>query len=483
MFPKKTLPFIKYFLERINQGIDKHQPGAKLSALQQLWIGFCLMGIVVTNSICWYKFQRASISVYKAPALSWMFRKAAIPWNFLLQVSVCVILEEYNINRGVLALDETNNKRAKNTSNIYLAHKIKDKKTNGYINGQSIVFLLLVTPLATIPVGFEFYMPDPQLTAWNKEDRRLKKLKVPSRQRPRKPERNPLYPTKHRIALNLLARFKKQHPDIYIKLVVADALYGNSAFVNEAQSIFGTQVISQLRRDQKLTFQNKELTLDQYFGQRNLAVVQSIQIRGHKQVQALVSSARIWVNAHKKKRFVIALKYPGETDFRYLVASDMSWRTIDIIEGYTLRWLVEVFFEDWKLYEGWGQLTKQPGEDGARRSLLLSLLLDHCLLLHPAQKARIEGKLPACTVGSLRDRVRMECLLASIEQFFGTEERQKSLQQLAQSIEQSFPLAPSKKHFSGREFGDLEPAPSLKYRAERALAAPSPSSVLLDKAS
>jgi hypothetical protein len=42
---------------------------------------------------------------------------------------------------------------------------------------------------------------------------------------------------------------------------------------------------------------------------------------------------------------------------------------IDIIQAYSLRWLVEVFFEDWKLYEGWGQrpnnLTKrdQPKPD------------------------------------------------------------------------------------------------------------------------
>jgi hypothetical protein len=28
---------------------------------------------------------------------------------------------------------------------------------------------------------------------------------------------------------------------------------------------------------------------------------------------------------------------------------------MDITQTYTLRWLVEVFFEDWKLYEGWGR--------------------------------------------------------------------------------------------------------------------------------
>ena len=85
------------------------------------------------------------------------------------------------------------------------------------------------------------------------------------------------------------------------------------------------------------------------------------------------------VGAHARKRFVIALNYPGETDPRFLVATDLSWRTLDIIQVYSLRWLAEVFFEDWKRHEGWGRLAKQPGEEGSSRSLTLSLLLDHAL--------------------------------------------------------------------------------------------------------
>ena len=58
---------------------------------------------------------------------------------------------------------------------------------------------------------------------------------------------------------------------------------------------------------------------------------------------------------------------------------------------------IEVFFEDWKLYEGWGQLAPQWDEEGSSRGLTLSLLLDHALLLHPQPRARIENNLPACT--------------------------------------------------------------------------------------
>jgi len=35
-----------------------------------------------------------------------------------------------------------------------------------YIWGQSLVFLLLVTPKISIPVGFVFSQPAPQLSVW-----------------------------------------------------------------------------------------------------------------------------------------------------------------------------------------------------------------------------------------------------------------------------------------------------------------------------
>ena len=102
---------------------------------------------------------------------------------------------------------------------------------------------------------------------------------------------------------------------------------------------------------------------------------------------AIVGSARMYVCAHKTKRFIIALKYAGEETYRYLMASDLTWRTLDIVQGHTLRWLVELCVQDWKGHEGWNQLTKQPGVEGARRSVILRLLVDHSLFFHPDQQA------------------------------------------------------------------------------------------------
>ena len=56
--------------------------------------------------------------------------------------------------------------RSRNTSKIAGVHKVKDKKTGGWFNGQEFVFLILVTDTVTIPLGFHFYIPDPALKEW-----------------------------------------------------------------------------------------------------------------------------------------------------------------------------------------------------------------------------------------------------------------------------------------------------------------------------
>src|SRR5215510_452525 len=415
MFLRTPLPFVKEFVDELNTTLETDQPGRGLSRLQRLWLAFCLTGILVTNSVCWARFERAGLGTYSLAALSWIFRKATIPWGCLLQMSVTVILRQYGIAQGSLVVDDSDKKRCKVTKRIFKAHKLHDKTSGGYINGQSLVLLLLETTVVTLPVGFAFYMPDPALTAWKKEDAKLKKQGVPPNSRPPLPERNPAYPSKQEIALTLLEEFRRAHPTIAVQMVLADALYGTHPFMEQAAKLFGTQVISQLHKNQNVRFRNKLINLEKYFTQ-SPGVPQRVRIRGDEEVTVMVSSARLYVEAHHKKRFVIALKYADEMDYRYVVASDLSWRTLDIVQGFTLRWLVEVFLEDWKVHEGWGQLTKQPDEDGSSRSLILSLLLDHCLLCHPHQRARLENKLPACTVGSLQQRTRVDSLLAFIRE-------------------------------------------------------------------
>lgn len=466
MFSKVVPQYVEEFLDALSGSLEEKQAGTGLTRLQRLWLGVCLMGIVVTESVCWARFERASLGACSQAALSWMFRKARIPWHRLLHHGVEVVLRRYGVSSGVLGIDDTERRRAKQTSRIHLAHKLKDKKTGGYINGQSILFVLLVTPKVTVPVDFAFYMPDPRYSAWSKEDERLRRQKVPKKDRPPEPCRDPRYPTKQQLALELLYRFKREHPSIKVQAVLADALYGTGTLSEEANKAFGTQFISQLRKDQNVEFRGKELQVQDYFNRVNPGVWHKLTLRGHKDVRACISSARLQVCAHEKKRFVVAIKYEGESEYRYLFATNLSWRTEDIVRTYSLRWLVEVFIEDWKLYEGWGRLAKQTGEDGSGRGLILSLLLDHCLLLHPEQTARVEDKLSACTVGSLRERLRIESIVECFRHLLGSSAPGHNLDRLREAIEEFFPLRPSTKHLAPVDIGRLEPTPSLRYRAE-----------------
>jgi hypothetical protein len=73
------------------------------------------------------------------------------------------------------------------------------------------------------------------------------------------------------------------------------------------------------------------------------------------------------VRSHdKQKRMIIAMKYEGETEYRYLVATNTSCLPETIIKEYALRWLVEVFIQDWKGQSGWFPLSKQQGESAAK---------------------------------------------------------------------------------------------------------------------
>ncbi len=116
-------------------------------------------------------------------------------------------------------------------------------------------------------------------------------------------------------------------------------------------------------------------------------------------------------------------------------------------------------------------MTKQTDEEGYSRCLSLSLLCDHCLLLHPAQLARIEDKLPACTVGSLRACVQVESLIEFMTGVIVSDNPEQQLAWVAAQAQEVFRLNDSSKHMVGRELGRLEPTPALKHLVRNMLKA------------
>jgi hypothetical protein len=465
----KPAPLVSAFVDAVDEAIRAHSPSHGMSARQRAWLACCVTAVLVTNSICWARFERASLGSSSLAALSWMFRHSKMPWDELLVASVRGSLRHYGLHSGSLVLDDTDNKRAKAAHTLAHLYKLRDQDSGGYVWGQSLVFLVWVTPKISIPVGFAFYQPAPELSAWYKQDKALKKPGIPQKQRPSQPPANPLYPTKQALALYVLAQVKTQHPDGKVNGITADALYGTAPLVDGASAMFGgVQVISPIRSNQNVRLHKREQNVSDYFA-THPGTLHTIRIRGGQEVVAIVGSARLYVCAHKTKRFVVALKYEGEDAYRYLIASDLTWRTLDIVQGQTLRWLVEVFIQDWKSYEGWSPLTKQPGAEGARQSVILSLLVDHALFFHPDQHAQLTHNLPAYTVGSLRAHVQVACLVDVVERLVSSEAPQEQLHRFTHALHQMFACGRSKKQMIQRQLGRLGPTASLKYRADEVM--------------
>lgn len=82
----------------------QHIGEKSLSKCQSRWFIIVLMGIIITNSFNWAAFSRRSLGQFKESRLRWVFRKALIPWLRLLQASTSLVLNHYNMTKGVLIL-------------------------------------------------------------------------------------------------------------------------------------------------------------------------------------------------------------------------------------------------------------------------------------------------------------------------------------------------------------------------------------------
>lgn len=427
-------------------------------------LAFIIVGVIVTEALNWAAFERRSLGKVKPSNLRWFCYSSKVYWHHLLEASTRYVLHQYGVSSGVLAIDDTEKKRSKRTTKINGVYKMRDKGTSGFCMGQGVVIMVLVTDTATFPVDFRFFTPDPVLAQWRKQDKHLRKKGVAQKDRPKPPEPDHCrYPTMQALAVDMVRDFIKRFPEVVIKGVLADALYGTGEFMDQIKQITGgAQVVSQIRSNQIVSNRNSRARVDAMFA-RQRGVESTLTVRGAKERQVTMLSARLFVKAHNKRRFVIALKYPGEEEYRYLVASDLSWRHTDIARLYTLRWLVEVVIQDWKAHGGWNRLSKHQGKKGSERGVILSLLCDHLLLLHPEQFVRLNNKKPGLPVGCLVERLKMEALVGTIREVIESPDPEKSLEELIKAIEKTLPTRDSSKHMSGLDLGRQESTESLAH--------------------
>ena len=452
MICENGLPFINDYVDNLNKILKSNN--CELTKTQSLWMKFILLGILVTNTVCWNKIERFSIGAYKHTAISWMFINAKLAWNKLLRSSVLHLIEVYKITSGVLAIDDTGKNRSKNTTTIATVHKVKDKKTAGYVNAQELVYLLLIANGVSLPVGFRLYEPDPMLKKVKQQRTLLKAKKVAKQYWPVIPMRSKDYPTKPELALSLLSEFVNNYPQVKIIAVVADALYSAQSFVKQATAITKQkQIITEIRSTQNIIVNNVTIQVAKFFKPYH-GTKSTVQLRYNDQHITYVAHKCV-IKAHAKKYWVIALKYDNEENYRYIIATDMSYLAYDVIKTFALRWLIEVFIQDWKAHEGWNSMAKQPGVDGSIRGIILSLLCDHALLTHPQQIALYRKWEPACTVGSLREKVIMESLLQFMDQIINSENPAQLLNDYKERLNQIFQLRQSTKHMRNNYFNEI----------------------------
>ena len=104
MIINDSLPFIRSYVNAINQALIDNGSNRAMTAIQCYWLSFVILGLLVTNSLCWSRFERFALKEYSASAICWMFKKAKIAWELLLYASVLKIIESYNIRYGVLVI-------------------------------------------------------------------------------------------------------------------------------------------------------------------------------------------------------------------------------------------------------------------------------------------------------------------------------------------------------------------------------------------
>ena len=178
------LPIINDYVDALSDSLKSIKPSAQLTRAQKAKLAFIIIAIIVTETFNWAAFERRSLGKVKPSSLHWFLYSAKVYWHRLLEASTRHILIQYGVRSGTLAIDDSEKKRSKRTTQIDGVHKMKDKGTSGFCMGQGLVFMVLVTDIATFPVDFRFFTPDPALTQWRKQDKRLREKGVAKKDRP-----------------------------------------------------------------------------------------------------------------------------------------------------------------------------------------------------------------------------------------------------------------------------------------------------------
>ena len=99
---------------------------------------FCVTAVLVTNSICWARFERQPRHLF-AGSLVLDVSTQQDTLGSILVASVRVILRHHGSTSGNLVIDDTDNPRSKSAKALAYLYKLRDKESGG-LWGQSPSF-------------------------------------------------------------------------------------------------------------------------------------------------------------------------------------------------------------------------------------------------------------------------------------------------------------------------------------------------------
>lgn len=473
----QALPAATALIFSLNETILTFQKTG-LSKRQQWHLAMLLTGIVSNGTINLTRISFACFGSVSLAVFSAFIHRSSIPWVKIQFAAFLHILKNFDIKKIHLQIDDTDLGRSKRVRALFGVFRTIHKPTNGFQNAQNLVLLTACAFGVSFPVVFSFYQPDPALTKWHKEQKAsaLKKKKTGKGLKVGpKPKRSKNYPTRNQIAARLLVKVQKWlsivENTIGVKIKVisisADAAYLDPILSKKVKKIFpGSQFISQIKGNQMVRNKNGQFVAAKtYFSNLGKPIASTAKLRD-KEKCFEYHSARLHVKSHGRILHIIALRYEGEEEYRYLAASNLSWRTIDIIRSYSLRWLIEVGIQDCKGYCGLGRRACLQGVKGAYVSVFLSLLVDCLLLAHPDQLDLHQTGQQLYTAGSVVERLRCETNITTIKSILNSPNPKERLSQLAETLANQVENASrkSRKHIRDESIFDVGPSPQLERK-------------------
>jgi hypothetical protein len=162
----KPAPCVRACVDTVDEASREQSPSHGMSTRPRAWLALCGTAVLVTHAMGWARLARASLGTYALAALAWRLRHRKIPGDELVGASVRVLRRPDGRPWGSLVIDDPDHKRSKAAHTLAHLSKRRDKESGGYVGGQSLLFLLVVTPTLTLPGGVTFDQPAPEWSAW-----------------------------------------------------------------------------------------------------------------------------------------------------------------------------------------------------------------------------------------------------------------------------------------------------------------------------